>query len=110
MPLQETEPTQTQVCQNQDAAQKRQLQVFHYGTYQGGWKRPVGNTLTRNLSETEKALPVLPVFLWHINSILFEYPEFGEGMVHTQKKTNRQHVRNNSQKASNECFHSMMKS
>lgn len=54
MPLQETEPTQTQVCKNQDAAQKRQLQVFHCGTYQGGWKRPVDNTLTRNLSETEK--------------------------------------------------------
>ena len=48
------QPTQTQVCQNQDDAQKRQLQVFHYGIYQGGWKRPVDTTLTRNLSETEK--------------------------------------------------------
>lgn len=49
-----------------------------------GWmERPVDNTLTRNSSETEKALPV---FLWHINSILFEYPEFWEEMVHTKKK------------------------
>lgn len=85
MPLQETEPTQTQVCQNPDAAQKRQLQVFHYGTYQGGWKKPVGNTLTRNLSETGKALPVLPVFLWHINSILFEYPVLGRNGPHTKE-------------------------
>ena len=61
MPFQETEPTQTQVCQNRDAAQKRQPQMFHYGIYQGGWKRTVDNTLTRNSSETEKGFACVSV-------------------------------------------------